>query len=90
MVFEYLMGSPQGSVRGFCWDENKKEVQIDRKECDIDKQTVAQIHRGILDFVRDYPDSRPISGRDVYAALIPLTKDRKLIEGILKTMEVNV
>lgn len=90
VVFEYLMGSPQGSVRGFCWDENKKEVQIDRKECDIDKQIVAQIHRGILDFVRDYPDSRPISGRDVYAALMPLTKDRKLIEGILKTMEVNV
>lgn len=76
LYWELLLGSPQGSLKGFSLDENENCV-LHFKRPPEHGDKIREIHRGILDFVEQYRQIEhrlgiqiPISGRDAYAPML--------------------
>lgn len=76
LYWELLLGAPEGSLVGFYWDPEGKPV-CRLKDNGRDPGRIREIHRGILDFVRQFLETErrlgceiPISGRDAYAPML--------------------
>ena len=76
LYWELLLDAPEGSLKGFyLGKEGRWECRF--KENGTDGGRIQEIHRGILDFVRQLLDTErklgltiPISGRDAYAPML--------------------
>lgn len=76
LYWELLLGADEGSLQGF-YPDGKGGVELKFKEAQTDSKAVVQIHRGILEFARQYQSwgkklgsLADISGRDAYAPML--------------------
>ncbi len=76
LYWELLLGSREGSLRGFYLDE-KGNYQLRFRQNHADADQIEQIHRGIMDFVHLFLETErrmgisiPVSGRDAYAPML--------------------
>lgn len=82
LYWELLLGAPTGGLRGFHLGADGS-VQMDFKENCQDVRHIQEIHRGVLDFVRQFMKAEeklgltiPISGRDAYAPMVSVLSGR--------------
>ena len=99
LYWELLLGSPQGSLRGFYLGKNGK-CQCRFKENKKDAEKIKEIHRGILDFTDQFKLAQScigrellVSGRDAYAPMLNIfsPKNKKFMEGLEElTDEIHI
>lgn len=77
IYWELLTSSPEPPLKGYYWngEQNRPEPRFSKPEGN--PEGIAEIQRGILDFVKDYDRAfannasmRQISGRDAYAPML--------------------
>lgn len=86
LYWELLLGAPYGSLKNFFIDSDGKAAPR-LKESPLKRESIREIHRGIMDFVTYFHHAEqslgieiPISGRDAYAPmLLILNKQNKEI-----------
>lgn len=90
LYWELLLGAPEGSLKGFYWDQSGN-CQCRFKENVPNPERIHEIHRGILDFVKQFlaVEDRfgcdiPIPGRDAYAPMVSVCsrKNKSFREGL--------
>lgn len=81
LYWELLLSAPEGSLKGFYPQGDTYRLAFRENRAHPEK--IAEIHRGILDFVRLFLDTErrmdvqiPVSGRDAYAPMLPLLHGR--------------
>lgn len=88
LYWELLLGDDQGSLKGFYLNKDG-HYELRFKENHTNKESIYEIHRGILDFVKQFLQLEkrighiiPISGRDAYAPMISIEskKNKKFME----------
>ena len=90
LAIEFLLGSEKGSLKKLVWDEEQNRAAAVCKEPDVPPDMVREIHRGILDFAKQWPVWCPISGRDAYAPLRLLLEQKDFLRFVSDIMERNV
>ena len=90
LAVEFLLGSEKGSLKKLVWDEEQNRAAAVCKEPDVPPDMVREIHRGILDFAKQWPVWCPISGRDAYAPLRLLLEQKGFLRFVSDIMERNV
>ena len=95
LYLEALLDAPGGSLKGFYPDADGN-VELKFKQDNNDKNKIAEIHRGILDFVSQWKAVSPktggldvISGRDAYAPFLVMEniKNKKFLSNILDVID---
>lgn len=100
LYWELLLGAPEGSLRGFDFDE-KGQCRCVLNPAPAEPDKIREIHRGVLDFVSLFLKTEkrlgmpiPVSGRDAYAPMLTALhkKNRPFLsglEGLLDEMQVG-
>ncbi len=100
LYWELLLGDSNGSLKGFYFDHDGN-YELKFKEDNANKESIYEIHRGILDFVQQFLQLEkridhiiPISGRDAYAPMINIEnkKNKKFmkdLEGLMDEIHIG-
>lgn len=91
LFWELLLGSPQGSLKGFYFGRDGRAL-VRLKKNHTDQERIREIHRGILDFIDCFLETEkrigqeiPVGGRDAYAPMLSICSPKN--RGYMKRME---
>lgn len=95
LYWELLLGAPRGSLKGFYLNDQGDCYPV-LKEGPRNQDCIREIHRGILDFVRQFQQTEnrlgfqiPISGRDAYSPMLLLQspKNKQAMKAFHKLLD---
>lgn len=99
LYWELLLSAPEGSLKGFYPAGDTYRLAFRENRAHPEK--IAEIHRGILDFVRLFLETEtrlgiaiPVSGRDAYAPMLPILHGRnqkfmRSLEALLDEAQIS-
>ena len=98
VYWELLTSSREPSLKGYYISSVTGEAELRFLEPEKGSDMVGEIHRGIMDFARDYQEAfegfeymKNISGRDAYAPmLLAACRDEAYLKSVTKDMSVKM